>query len=168
MVYGKWNKGRSEWSLTYDVNGYKSKGAKSSQLAEYTLTDGSIYTIERNDVESLRKSIAHDAKLTYNWADTTATVFQASLSGAFNDTPDDYNIKEIADGARRYRATSRMQTKAIRRYWISTSSVRSLHGSQLPPMPWVPISPLRPAIIMMRGIHTGMMWMARRLLCSLK
>lgn len=112
MVYGKWNKGRSEWSLTYDVNGYKSKGAKSSQLAEYTLTDGSIYTIERNDVESLRKSIAHDAKLTYNWADTTATVFQASLSGAFNDAPDDYNIKEIADGARRYRATSRNADKS--------------------------------------------------------
>lgn len=98
MVYGKWNKGRSEWSLSYDVNGYKSKGSKSSQLAEYTLTDGSIYTVERNDVESLRKSIAHDAKLTYNWTDTPATVFQASLSGAFNDAPDDYNIKEIADG----------------------------------------------------------------------
>lgn len=112
MVYGKWNKGRSEWSLTYDVNGYKSKGSKSSQLAEYTLTDGSIYTVERNDVESLRKSIAHDAKLTYNWADTTATVFQASLSGAFNDAPDDYNIKEIADGARRYRATSRDADKS--------------------------------------------------------
>lgn len=112
MVYGKWNKGRSEWSLTYDVNGYKSKGSKSSQLAEYTLTDGSIYTIERNDVESLRKSIAHDAKLTYNWADTTATVFQASLSGAFNDAPDNYNIKEIADGARRYRATSRDADKS--------------------------------------------------------
>ena len=43
MVYGKWNKGRSEWSLTYDVNGYKSKGSKSSQLAEYTLTDGSRF-----------------------------------------------------------------------------------------------------------------------------
>ncbi len=112
MVYGKWNKGRSEWSLTYDVNGYKSKGSKSSQLAEYTLTDGSIYTVERNDVESLRKSIAHDAKLTYNWADTTATVFQTSLSGAFNDAPDDYNIKEIADGARRYRATSRDADKS--------------------------------------------------------
>lgn len=112
MVYGKWNKGKSEWSLSYDVSGYKSKGSKSSQLAEYTLTDGSIYTIERNDVESLRKSIAHDAKLTYNWADTTATVFQASLSGAFNDAPDDYNIKEIADGARRYRATSRDADKS--------------------------------------------------------
>ena len=112
MVYGKWNKGKSEWSLSYDVSGYKSKGSKSSQLAEYTLTDGSIYTVERNDVESLRKSIAHDAKLTYNWADSTATVFQTSLSGTFNDAPDDYNIKEIADGARRYRATSRDADKS--------------------------------------------------------
>ena len=87
-VYGKWNHGKSEWSLSYDVSGYKNKGEKSKQLAEYTLTDGSIYTIERNDVESLRKAIAHEAKLTYNWADSTATVFQTSLSGTFNNTPD--------------------------------------------------------------------------------
>ena len=65
-VYGKWNRGKSEWSLSYDVSGYKTKGEKSKQLAEYTLTDGSIYTIERNDVESLRKAIAHNTKLTYN------------------------------------------------------------------------------------------------------
>ena len=58
-VYGKWNHGKSEWSLSYDVSGYKNKGEKSKQLAEYTLTDGSIYTVERNDVESLRKAIAH-------------------------------------------------------------------------------------------------------------
>lgn len=49
-VYGKWNHGKSEWSLSYDVSGYKNKGEKSKQLAEYTLTDGSIYTVERNDV----------------------------------------------------------------------------------------------------------------------
>ena len=66
MVYGKWNKGKSELLFSYDVSGYKTKGEKSRQSADYTLTDGSIYTIERNDVESLRKSISHDAKLTYN------------------------------------------------------------------------------------------------------
>ena len=111
MVYGKWNRGKSELSLSYDVSGYKTKGAKSTQLAEYTLTDGSIYTIERNDVESLRKSIAHNTKLTYNWADSTATVFQTSLSGAFNNAPDNYNIKDIIDGTRQYRATSRAKAK---------------------------------------------------------
>ena len=112
MVYGKWNKGKSELSLSYDVSGYRTKGEKSRQLAEYTLKDGRIYTIERNDVESLRKSISHDAKLTYNWADSTATVFQASLSGAFNNAPDNYTVKDIVDGTRQYKATSRAKDKS--------------------------------------------------------
>ena len=112
MVYGKWNRGKSELSFSYDISGYRTKGEKSKQSAEYTLTDGSIYTIERKDVESLRESIAHDAKLTYNWADSTATVFQASLSGTFSNTPDNYNIKDIADGTRQYKATSRAKDKS--------------------------------------------------------
>ena len=112
MVYGKWNRGKSELSFSYDVSGYRTKGEKSKQTAEYTLTDGSIYTIERNDVESLRKSISHDAKLTYNWADSTATVFQTSLSGAFNNAPGNYNIKDIIDGTRQYKATSRAKDKS--------------------------------------------------------
>ncbi|MCI7119107.1 MAG: outer membrane beta-barrel family protein [Prevotella sp.] len=112
IVYGKWNKGKSEFSFSYDISGYRTKGEKSKQSAEYTLTDGSIYTIERKDVESLRKSIAHDAKLTYNWADSTATVFQASLSGTFNNTPDNYTVKDIVDGTRQYKATSRAKDKS--------------------------------------------------------
>lgn len=112
-VYGKWNRGKSEWSLSYDVSGYKTQGSKSKQLAEYTLTDGRIYTIERNDVESLRKAIAHNTKLTYNWSDSTATVFQTSLNGAFNNTPDNYNIKYITDGSRQYQATSREKNKSL-------------------------------------------------------
>lgn len=113
MVYGKWNKGKSEWSVSYDINGDKSKGSNILQNANYTLTDGSIYTIERNDVETLRKYISHNAKLTYNWADSTATVFQTSLSGALNKTPDNYSIKEIIDGNHSYKATSRDGSKDL-------------------------------------------------------
>ena len=112
MAYGKRNKGKSEWSLSYDINGYRFKGSKSTQLAEYSLNDGSIYTIERNDAESLRKAIAHEAKLTYSWADSTATVFQASLSGAFNNAPDNYKLKDIIDGSRQYSATSQDDDKS--------------------------------------------------------
>ena len=112
MVYGKRNKGKSEWTLSYDINGYRFKGSKSTQLAEYTLNDGSIYTIERNDAESIRKAIAHEAKLTYNWADSTVTVFQASLSGTFNNAPNNYKLKDIIDGSRQYRATSRDDDKS--------------------------------------------------------
>lgn len=113
MAYGKWNKGKSEWSVSYDINGGKSKGSNILQTANYTLTDGSIYTIERNDVETLRKYIFHNAKLTYNWADSTATVFQTSLSGALNKTPDNYSIKEIIDGNHSYKATSRDGSKDL-------------------------------------------------------
>lgn len=113
MVYGKWNKRKSEWSVSYDMNGSKSKGSNILQNANYTLTDGSIYTIERNDVETLRKYISHNAKLTYNWADSTATVFQTSLSGALNKTPDNYSIKEIIDGNHSYKATSRDGSKDL-------------------------------------------------------
>ena len=111
MVYGKLNKGKNEWSFSYDMSGYKNNGSKSTQLAEYTLTDGSIYTIERNDIETLRKTIAHEAKLAYNWADSTTTVFQASVSGTLNDTPNNYNIKDIVDDTRQYRATNREKDK---------------------------------------------------------
>lgn len=113
MAYGKWNKGKSEWSVSYDINGGKSKGSNILQTANYTLTNGSIYTIERNDVETLRKYISHNAKLTYNWADSTATVFQTSLSGALNKTPDNYSIKEIIDGNHSYKATSRDGSKDL-------------------------------------------------------
>lgn len=113
MAYGKWNKGKSEWSVSYDINGGKSKGSNILQTANYTLTDGSIYTIERNDVETLRKYISHNAKLTYNWADSTATVFQTSLSEALNKTPDNYSIKEIIDGNHSYKATSRDGSKDL-------------------------------------------------------
>lgn len=113
MAYGKRNKGKSEWSVSYDINGGKSKGSNILQNANYTLTDGSIYTIERNDVETLRKYISHNAKLTYNWADSTATVFQTSLSGALNKTPDNYSIKEIIDGNHSYKATSRDGSKDL-------------------------------------------------------
>ena len=113
MAYGKWNKGKSEWSVSYDINGGKSKGSKILQTANYTLNDGSIYTIERNDVETLRKYISHNTKLTYNWADSTTTVFQTSLSGALNKTPDNYSIKEIIDGNHSYKAISRDGSKDL-------------------------------------------------------
>lgn len=107
MVYGKWNKGKGELSLSYDINGYKYKGMRSEERADYTLNDGSVYTIERNDVATQRENIGHEAKLTYNWADSTACVFQASLSGSLYRMPGDYNVKSITDGDRSYTATKK-------------------------------------------------------------
>ena len=65
-AYGKWNKGKSELSLSYEFSGYKLKGMQNEGRADYTLNDGSIYTISRNDIATQRKRLGHDIKLTYN------------------------------------------------------------------------------------------------------
>ena len=105
MVYGKCNAGKSELSFSYDFSGHKLKGKKTKEAADYTLNNGSIRTIERNDLETLRKGHAHDFKLTYNYADSTACVFQVSLSENISKSPENYSIKEIVDENTRYIAT---------------------------------------------------------------
>ena len=104
-VYGKWNHKKSEFTVSYNYSRYKLNGTKGTELAEYTLNDGDIYTIERNDVKTLRKTHSQDMKLTYNLADSTAYVFQASLSASLYKTPGNYSIKDIIDGTKRYSST---------------------------------------------------------------
>lgn len=107
MVYGKWNRGKGEWSLSYDCSGYRLRGRHNSEEAAYTLNDGSVYTMSRNDRETLRKKTQHEARLAYNWADSTACVFQAALSGSLTRTPGDYSVRDITEGATHYTATDR-------------------------------------------------------------
>lgn len=107
MAYGKWSAGKSELSLSYGFGGHRLKGMKGTETADYTLNDGSVHTIVRDDVATQRKQSGHDVKLTYNWADSTACVFQASLSGSWHREPGNYSIKAVADGPGRYTATSR-------------------------------------------------------------
>lgn len=106
MAYAKWNTGKNEWSLSYDVNGSRSKGTKSEEKADYTLTDGSIYTIVRNDFDTMYKGVTHTSKLTYNYADSTVTTFQASLSGLFSKNPGNYSKINVLDGNSTCTATS--------------------------------------------------------------
>lgn len=111
-VYGKWNYKKSEFAVSYNYSGYMLNGTKVTELAEYTMNNGDIYTIERDDVETLRKAHGHDMKLTYNLADSTAFVFQASLSESLYKTPGNYSIKDIIDGTKRYRSTNRENGKS--------------------------------------------------------
>ena len=47
-VYGKWNHKKSEFTVSYDYSGYKLNGTKVTELAEYTLNNGDIHTIEHH------------------------------------------------------------------------------------------------------------------------
>lgn len=111
-VFGKWNAGKSEFSLNYGF-GYKDfDGNRMEETADYSLSDGSVYSICRNDVSSLSKYLNHNIKLIYNLADSANYVFQASLSGDFNDTPDNFNRKSIKDGTDEYIATDMTDSKS--------------------------------------------------------
>lgn len=112
MVYGKWNSGKSEFSASYDFSGNKSNESEVKETADYTLNDGSIRTIERNDVETLRKGLTHNVKLTYNYADSTAYVFQVSLSDNIGNEPGNYSIKDVIDGGVHQTATYRNSSRS--------------------------------------------------------
>ncbi len=112
MVYGKWNSGKSEFSASYDFSGNKSNGSEVKETGDYTLNDGSIRTIERNDVETLRKGLTHNVKLTYNYADSTAYVFQVSLSDNIGNEPGNYSIKDVIDGGVHHTATYRNSSRS--------------------------------------------------------
>ena len=96
-VYGKWNTGKSELSLNYSFGYRDFKGIRTEETAHYHLNDGSIYTIQRNDLASRNRSLSNQMKLTYNLADSSRYVFQASLSGDFSHVPGDFSQKQIVD-----------------------------------------------------------------------
>lgn len=104
-VYGKWNKGKSLFALSYNTSSGKFDKQNVNEIANYTLSDGHIYTIERNDLESLKKEVSHNVKLTYSLADSTAYLFQATLFTNFRDMPKDYHLRRITEGLQQYEAT---------------------------------------------------------------
>ena len=104
-VYGKWNTGKSLFALSYNTSAGRFDKQNVNEIANYTLSDGHIYTIERNDLESLKKDVSHNVKLTYSLADSTAYLFQATLFTNFRDMPKDYHLRRITDGLQQYEAT---------------------------------------------------------------
>jgi len=111
-VYGKWNTEKSELSLNYSFGYRDFKGIRTEETAHYHLNDGSIYTIQRNDLASRNRSLSNQMKLTYNLADSSRYVFQASLSGDFSHVPGDFSQKQIVDGTQTYTALEQQQSQS--------------------------------------------------------
>ena len=112
LIYGKWNAGNSELSLSYNF-GYKDfKGNRTNETAHYRLTDGSVRTIGRNDIASRSRSLSNGLQLKYNLADSADYVFQASLNAGFSHVPDNYNRKQILEGNEEYLATQRERNRS--------------------------------------------------------
>lgn len=112
LIYGKWNAGNSELSLSYNF-GYKDfKGNRTHETAHYLLTDGSTHTIERNDLASRSRNFNNGLQLKYNLADSADYVFQASLNAGFSHIPNNYNRKRIIEEDEQYIATQRERNRS--------------------------------------------------------
>ena len=112
LIYGKWNAGKSELSLSYNF-GYKDfKGNRTDETAHYRLTDGAVRTIGRNDIASRSRSFSNGLQLKYNLADSADYVFQASLNAGFSHIPNNYNRKRIIEEDEQYIATQRERNRS--------------------------------------------------------
>lgn len=128
-VYGQWNTGKSQFALSYNANAGRYDKVKSNEAADYTLSDGNVYTIGRNDLETLRNRTTHNVKLTYNLADTTAYLFQVTLNKNFRNVPKDYRLCSITDGLNQYEA---MQSNSsnVDDQWLDLYFFRQLASGQ--------------------------------------
>lgn len=105
-VYGQWNTGKHQFSLSYNANAGKRDKIRTEERANYFMNDGSLYTIERNDIEALRQGYSQNIHLSYNVADTTAYVFQVSLYDRLSSTPKNNCLREITESRTGYGSSS--------------------------------------------------------------
>ena len=106
MGFGKWNRGRGEFSLSYDFSYYDADGGHEYETADYHLSDGTIHSITRDADEMRRRVFDNNVKLKYNYADSSRYVFQVSLASAFSNTPGDYSKINVTDGNKYYPAST--------------------------------------------------------------
>ena len=95
-LFGKINRGRSEFALSYDLDYHNFKGAEYDERAAYELESGDIASIHRFSLNKQSKNISHNAQLTYSLSDSSY-VFQAKLSGSSDIQPQCKNATMMID-----------------------------------------------------------------------
>ena len=95
MVYGKYNVGKSEWSIDYNLAYSNLKGTRNEEHTDYRLTDGSIYHVQRRDLSHHTQQLGQNLQLRYNLSDSLH-VFQTTLRGKLSDVKKSRIHREIS------------------------------------------------------------------------
>lgn len=90
MVYARWNHGKSELGLTYGFGYSDERKNRRKEEADYLLNDGSHHNILREDSARRDRSFSNNIQLKYSLADSSAYVFQATLSADFQHSQGDW------------------------------------------------------------------------------
>lgn len=97
-VYAKLNHKNSELALTFNSSYNDHRGFRSSEMADYTLNNGSHYLVSRNQTAGRSRRFGNQFEIKYSLADSATYVFQASLSTEGSNTPGNYADFVYRDG----------------------------------------------------------------------
>ena len=97
-VYAKLNHKNSELALTFNSSYNDHRGFRSSEMADYTLNNGSHYLVSRNQTDGRSRRFGNQFEIKYSLADSATYVFQASLSTEGSNTPGNYADFVYRDG----------------------------------------------------------------------
>jgi len=97
-VYAKLNHKNSELALTFNSSYNDHHGFRSSEMADYTLNNGSHYLVSRNQTAGRSRRFGNQFEIKYSLADSATYVFQASLSTEGSNTPGNYADFVYRDG----------------------------------------------------------------------
>ena len=97
-LYAKCNHKNSELALTFTSLYKDQHGFRSSEVADYTLNNGSHYLVSRNQTDGRSRRFGNQFEIKYSLADSATYVFQANLSVGGNNTPGNYADFVYRDG----------------------------------------------------------------------
>ena len=97
-VYAKLNHKNSELALTFTSLYKDQRGFRSSEMADYTLNNGSHYLVSRNQTDGRSRRFGNQFEIKYSIADSATYVFQANLSVGGGNTPGNYADFVYRDG----------------------------------------------------------------------
>ena len=97
-LYAKYNHKNSELALTFNSLYKDQHGFRSSEVADYTLNNGSHYLVSRNQTAGRSRRFGNQFEIKYSLADSATYVFQASLSTEGSNTPGNYADFVYRDG----------------------------------------------------------------------
>ena len=97
-LYAKYNHKNSELSLTFTSLYKDQRGFRSSEMADYTLNNGSHYLVSRNQTDGRSRRFGNQFEIKYSLADSATYVFQANLSVGGGNTPGNYADFVYRDG----------------------------------------------------------------------
>ena len=85
-LYGKMNRGRSEFAVNYNIDYHNFKGQAYDERSTYLLENGNAVMLHRQSERIRSRNLSHNAQLTYSLSDSSY-VLQTKLSGSTNIHP---------------------------------------------------------------------------------